>query len=68
LHSKLIKSGDIGETAKEVQDNLEQNFQLAHRWGGVMLLDVADVFLQARDRQDMKRNAIVSGKLALPTT
>lgn len=33
-----ITCGDIGETAKEVEQNLEQNFTLAHRWGCVLLV------------------------------
>lgn len=33
-----ITCGDIGETAKEVEYNLEQNFSLAHRWGCVLLV------------------------------
>lgn len=52
--------GDIGETPREVQEKLESSFNLAYRWGAVMLLDEADVFLAARDRRDLKRNAIVS--------
>ena len=55
-----ITCGDIGETAKEVEQNLERNFSLAHRWGCVLLLDEADVFLQARDKEDMRRNSVVS--------
>ncbi|KAI4190745.1 MAG: hypothetical protein L6R41_000607 [Letrouitia leprolyta] len=55
-----ITCGDIGETSKEVEHNLEQNFSLAHRWGCVLLLDEADVFLQARDRENMRRNSVVS--------
>ena len=55
-----ITCGDIGETAKEVEYNLERNFSLAHRWGCVLLLDEADVFLQARDKEDMRRNSVVS--------
>ncbi|GAB7357683.1 hypothetical protein MBLNU459_g0172t1 [Dothideomycetes sp. NU459] len=55
-----ITCGDIGDTAQDVQKNLEETFQLARRWGCVLLLDEADVFLQARDKEDMKRNAIVS--------
>ena len=43
-----------------MQKNLTENFNLAHRWGCVMLLDEADVFLQSRDKMDMKRNAVVS--------
>ena len=55
-----ITCGDVGETAKEVENNLKQNFDLAHRWGCVLLLDEADVFLQARDKEDMRRNSVVS--------
>ncbi|KAF9630646.1 hypothetical protein BFW01_g1208 [Lasiodiplodia theobromae] len=55
-----ITCGDIGENAQQVEQNLEENFQLAHRWGCVMLLDEADVFLQTRNKQDMQRNAVVS--------
>ena len=52
--------GDIGETPNEVQQYLDKSFRLAHRWGCVMLLDEADVFLQTRNRTDMRRNAVVS--------
>ncbi|KAH0537570.1 hypothetical protein FGG08_005636 [Glutinoglossum americanum] len=57
-----VTCGDIGETASEVEENLEKNFQLAHKWGCVLLLDEADVFLQKRDKSDMKRNSLVSGQ------
>lgn len=36
-----ITCGDIGETAKDVEHNLEQNFSLAHRWGCVLLVGPA---------------------------
>lgn len=55
-----VTCGDIGESADEVEIRLENHFQLAHKWGCVMLLDEADVFLTARDKRDLKRNAIVS--------
>ncbi|KAI9662333.1 MAG: hypothetical protein M1821_008500 [Bathelium mastoideum] len=60
-----ITCGDIGEKADEVEDNLERNFQLAHKWGCVLLLDEADqrqfsVFLSKRTSDDIQRNAIVS--------
>ena len=35
-----ITCGDIGETSKEVEHNLEQNFSLAHRWGCVLLVSL----------------------------
>ena len=55
-----ITCGDIGDNAKEVQRNLEQNFHLAHHWNCVLLLDEADVFLAQRERTDLRRNALVS--------
>lgn len=55
-----ITCGDIGDTACEVETNLESSFQLAHKWGCVLLLDEADIFLQKRDKADIKRNSIVS--------
>ena len=46
-HSKRplfpITCGDIGENAEKVEENLERNFQLAHKWGCVLLLDEAEL-------------------------
>ena len=55
-----ITCGDLGESAIEVEESLEKNFSLAHRWGCVLLLDEADVFLSLRNQNDLSRNAIVS--------
>lgn len=38
----LTLIGDIGQTAEQVESRLETNFQLAHRWGCVLLLDEAE--------------------------
>ena len=61
-----ITCGNIGVNAPEVQKNLQSMFYMAQRWDCVMLLDEADVFLQERDRRDIKRNAVVSGMLSDP--
>ncbi|TRX92150.1 hypothetical protein FHL15_007017 [Xylaria flabelliformis] len=55
-----ITCGDIGETATEVEKNLHYNFRLAHKWGCVLLLDEADVFLAKRNKTDLRRNAVTS--------
>ncbi|CAM1503810.1 Fc.00g014010.m01.CDS01 [Cosmosporella sp. VM-42] len=55
-----ITCGDIGYQHKEVEDNLEKLFGLAHKWGCVLLLDEADVFLAKRNKDDVKRNGLVS--------
>ena len=63
-HSLLTPaiSGDLGTTAKEVEYALEKTFALANRWGCVLLLDEADVFLAQRTKEDFKRNGLVAGK------
>ncbi|WAO87190.1 AAA domain-containing protein [Fusarium falciforme] len=55
-----ITCGDLGTTAREVEEELEKNFALASRWGCILLLDEADVFLSARERMDFKRNGLVA--------
>ncbi|KAF9877007.1 AAA family ATPase [Colletotrichum karsti] len=55
-----ITCGDIGDTALEVEKNLQHNFQLAHKWGCVLLLDEADVFLAKRSKSDLRHNAVTS--------
>lgn len=37
-----ITCGDIGDRADMVENSLETNFQLAHKWGCVLLLDEAE--------------------------
>jgi hypothetical protein len=54
-------AGDLGTTAREVEDSLETHFALASRWGCILLLDEADVFLAKRTPQDFVRNGLVSG-------
>lgn len=56
-----ITCGDIGDTAAAVEVNLGKNFQLAHKWGCVLLLDEADVFMARRNGADIQRNSLVSG-------
>ncbi|KAK0671527.1 aaa family atpase protein [Cercophora samala] len=57
-----ITCGDVGSTPQEVEWNMEHHFKLAHKWGCVLLLDEADVFLAKRGTQkdDVERNGIVS--------
>ena len=55
-----ITCGDLGSTAKEIEENLKEHFTLASRWDCVMLLDEADVFLAKRKTEDLHRNSIVS--------
>ncbi|KAK1750914.1 hypothetical protein QBC47DRAFT_392881 [Echria macrotheca] len=55
-----ITCGDIGYRPEDVESNMEHHFRLAHKWGCVLLLDEADVFLAKRDQRDVQRNGLVS--------
>ncbi|KAG8354293.1 hypothetical protein FVEN_g7714 [Fusarium venenatum] len=55
-----ITCGDLGSSPKEVEDALQTNFALANRWGCILLLDEADVFLAERRRDDFNRNGLVA--------
>ncbi|KAI0404020.1 hypothetical protein F4802DRAFT_569427 [Xylaria palmicola] len=55
-----ITSGDLGTTAKDVEDALEENFTLASRWNSILLIDEADVFLAERTKEDFVRNSLVA--------
>ncbi|KAE9374968.1 hypothetical protein N431DRAFT_438325 [Stipitochalara longipes BDJ] len=55
-----ITCGDLGDDASKVETALERHFFLANRWGCVLLLDEADVFLAERSPQDFVRNSLVA--------
>ncbi|KAF5494460.1 hypothetical protein CGCS363_v009071 [Colletotrichum siamense] len=59
-YSRLLVVRDLGTTAKEVEEDLERSFALASRWGCILLLDEADVFLAARSKNDFARNGLVA--------
>lgn len=61
--SSITFIGDIGYEPQEVEKKLERLFNLALKWGCVLLLDEADVFLAKRNKDDVKRNGLVSGRI-----
>ena len=58
-----LLSINIGEMSVEkyVERRLKNVFRQASLWNAVLLLDEADVVLEERAYEDVKRNAIVSG-------
>ncbi|KAM0470373.1 hypothetical protein ACHAPX_009993 [Trichoderma viride] len=55
-----VTCGDIGIKPEDVEKYLESVFYLGKRWGCVVLLDEAEVFLEQRSLSDLARNALVS--------
>ncbi|KAB8076238.1 P-loop containing nucleoside triphosphate hydrolase protein [Aspergillus leporis] len=56
----LISASELGETAVEVEESLEQVLELTSKWNAIFLLDECDRFLEARSTDDIRRNRLVS--------
>ncbi|KAJ5723737.1 hypothetical protein N7488_001772 [Penicillium malachiteum] len=56
----VLSAGDVGSDSSDVESNLSDIMGLVPRWGAVRLIDEADVFMEARDSSDLKRNELVS--------
>jgi hypothetical protein len=55
-----LTSGDLGTNDYNVEDNLNYFLELGQRYGAIVLLDEADVYLERRRGSDIWRNGIVS--------
>jgi hypothetical protein len=60
-----LTCGDLGSNAADVQRKLDAFFELGERWGAVILLDEADIYLEQRSHENLERNSLVSGKKLL---
>ena len=58
-----MSASELGETANEVEESLEQVLELTTKWNAILLLDECDMFLEARSTADIRRNRLVSSKL-----
>jgi hypothetical protein len=56
----VMSAGDLGTTAESVERNLKDILRMIPKWGAVLLLDEADVFMEARSATDLQRNELVS--------
>ena len=55
-----LNTGELGVTPDSVETNLTTALKLATRWGAIVLIDEADVFLEQRTIHDLIRNSLVS--------
>lgn len=57
----VVSVADLGTVAQEAESRLNRIFNDAARWEAILLMDEADVFLEAREKtEDPNRNALVS--------
>ncbi|KAH6692795.1 hypothetical protein BKA61DRAFT_499673 [Leptodontidium sp. MPI-SDFR-AT-0119] len=55
-----ISAGELSTKAAQLEEQLSVIFQIASHWNAILLLDEADVYLEARSPQNLERNALVS--------
>ncbi|ORY54584.1 P-loop containing nucleoside triphosphate hydrolase protein [Pseudomassariella vexata] len=55
-----LTSGDLSTMSCTVEKSLEYFLQLGERFGAIVLLDEADVYLETRRTKDIARNGLVS--------
>lgn len=60
-----VSVGELGTDPEALEERLQRVLQTAQRWNAVLLLDEADVFLEARRSGDIARNAMVGTFLRL---
>ena len=51
----------MGIEPRDVEANFKRFFELGERWGAVVLMDEADVYLEQRTSESLQRNSLVSG-------
>lgn len=61
----VVTAGDLGITASEVEKTLGSVLELCQTWDALVLIDEADIFLEARSSTEIQRNALVCVMLRL---
>ncbi|KIV83242.1 hypothetical protein, variant [Exophiala sideris] len=56
----MMSAGDLGLDQGGIEESLNLVLDMVAKWNAVLLLDEADVFLEARDSHDLERNKMVS--------
>ena len=56
----VVGAGDLGTDAFGLDAELTRIFSIAAKWGAVVLIDEADVFLEERSMSDLFRNSMVA--------
>ncbi|KAL2840684.1 P-loop containing nucleoside triphosphate hydrolase protein [Aspergillus pseudoustus] len=56
----VLSAGDLGTDAPQLENKLKDILSIVPKWGAVLLLDEADVFMEARSNADLQRNELVS--------
>jgi len=61
----IVSAGDLGIEASAVEKTLGSVLELCSTWDALVLIDEADIFLEARSSTEIHRNALVCVMLRL---
>jgi SpoVK/Ycf46/Vps4 family AAA+-type ATPase len=61
----VVTAGDLGTDAAQVEKSLGSVLELCQTWDALVLIDEADIFLEARSSHEIQRNALVCVMLRL---
>ncbi|PIA94172.1 hypothetical protein CB0940_08049 [Cercospora beticola] len=56
----VVSAGQLGFDVETMEEKLQDVLDICAKWGAVLLLDEADVFLEQRQLTDLHRNRLVS--------
>lgn len=61
LHRPLymVSVGELGVEPTQLEESLRKILDMASSWNAIILIDEADIFLEARDEHNILRNAMV---------
>ncbi|KAF2799847.1 hypothetical protein K505DRAFT_230068 [Melanomma pulvis-pyrius CBS 109.77] len=60
-----VSAGELGTNSRSLETDLNRIMDITHSWGAILLIDEADVFMEARQAHDIHRNSLVSVFLRL---
>lgn len=60
-----VSAGELGTNSRSLEVDLNRIMDITHSWGAILLIDEADVFMEARQAHDIHRNSLVSVFLRL---
>jgi hypothetical protein len=55
-----VCAGDLGTNTELLERNLIEITSLIHRWGAIILINKADIYLEKRSLKNVQRNDLVS--------
>ncbi|KAI9724291.1 MAG: hypothetical protein M1828_003715 [Chrysothrix sp. TS-e1954] len=56
----MMSAGDLGLEPRTVEQKLSNILEMCTKWKAILLIDEADVFLEARSLHELERNKLVS--------